>query len=402
MPRFIVRPDKSLATRAVGLISKQFTPARRQAQIAEVVSLRREDPAFGDLYKWLNDSPAAVMSLNRESETLVTGTKIVDMSDQEAARLRQEMPNVLVLRDQPMSLIQPVKATLDTQTRVTVADLWHLKAIGLAQARQNGFTGTGKGVTVAVLDTGIDATHPELAGRVRRAARFDVDAWQAVPLDPSVDTEGHGTHVAGLVCGQKVGIAPEAEVINGLMLPNGHGNISDFILALEWAGTQPDVQIVNMSAGIPGYHPEMLTAIADLLAIGVLPVIATGNEGRDQTRSPGNYAESLAVGASNAAKRVASFSSGGVIVADNHRYEVPDLVAPGEAVFSCVMGGGYEAWNGTSMATPIVSGVAALILEKFPEITVTDLIEELILSCKTLGASPDRQGHGLVQVKPAL
>jgi subtilisin family serine protease len=91
-----------------------------------------------------------------------------------------------------------------------------------------------------------------------------------------------------------------------------------------------------------------------------------------------------------------------VIVADNHRYEVPDLVAPGEGVYSSVIGGGYEAWDGTSMATPVVSGVAALILEKYPKIRVTDLVEELLTTCKDLKQNADRQGKGLVQVKAAV
>lgn len=401
MPRYIVRPNQSPATRAVGLIAKHFAPERRQMQIAEVVKLRQDDNAFGELYRWLNESPPDVNSLNRESQTPITGTKIVDMPDLEAARLRQELPDMLVVRDQPLSLIEPVKVTL-SKDKVLAKDLWQLGAIGLEQARKNGFAGTGKGVTVAVLDTGIAASHPELAGRVVSASTFDVDTWQAIPLNPSIDTYGHGTHVAGLICGKKVGVAPEAKLLNGVMIPNAQGNISDFILALEWAGRQPEVQIMNMSAGIAGYRPEMLTAVADLLSIGVLPVIASGNEGRNKTRSPGNYAEAIAVGATTEAGKVASFSSGGVIVADNHRYEVPDLVAPGEAVYSCVMGGGYEAWNGTSMATPIVSGIAALILEKFPQIIVPDLTEALISSCKDLGFPADRQGSGLIQINAVL
>jgi subtilisin family serine protease len=72
-------------------------------------------------------------------------------------------------------------------------------------------------------------------------------------------------------------------------------------------------------------------------------------------------------------------------------------VAPGEGVFSCVMGGGYEPWDGTSMATPIVSGIAALLIEKYRDMTVSDLQEAILNSCKDLGLPPQRQGHGLVQ-----
>ena len=399
MSLYIVRPRETLATRAVGLISKQFAPERRQEQIAEVLSLRNEDPIYSDLKRWMADSPKEVKPLTDEASSSVTGTRIVSMSEEEAERLRREMPDVLVLRDQPMELIRPAKAAAVSKAKVTAKDLWHLKAIGLEAARKRGFKGTGKGIVVAVLDTGVDASHPELDGRVQAAYTFDVLNDKVEPMDPSRDTDGHGTHVAGLICGKKVGVAPEAKVINAVMIPKGRGNLSDFIIAIEWAARQENVQIVNMSAGIPGYLPEMLTAVANLLTVGVLPVFATGNEGRNKTRSPGNYAEPFSVGAANESGRVSSFSSGGVIVADNHRYEVPDLVAPGEAVYSCVIGGGYEAWDGTSMATPVVSGVAALMLEKFPKIRVPDLVEELLTTCKNLGQDGDRQGKGLIQVK---
>ncbi len=89
-------------------------------------------------------------------------------------------------------------------------------------------------------------------------------------------------------------------------------------------------------------------------------------------------------------------------IADNHLYTVPDLVAPGEGVYSCVKAGGYEAWDGTSMATPIVAGIAALVLQAYPTMTVMDLMEEIISGCKDLDEEEVRQGHGLVQAGAAL
>lgn len=138
--------------------------------------------------------------------------------------------------------------------------------------------------------------------------------------------------------------------------------------------------------------------IRGLLKVGVLPVCAVGNDGRDITCSPGNYRSVISVGASNAREKVAGFSGGGTLFVENHIYTVPDLVAPGEQVYSSVTKGGYEAWNGTSMAAPIVSGIAALWLERYPDITVTDLREELLGNCKNLGQPRDRQGNGLIQM----
>jgi subtilisin family serine protease len=401
MGLYIVRPRTAAAAQPVGLISKVFTADKRKLQIDEVLSVRQSDPIGQNIRSWLADAEQhGVKRVSQhESDTAVTGTTVVDMSDEEAERLRRELPDALVLRDRPIELIRPQKTTAAAKKKLTSTDVWHLRAIGLQAARKKGFKGTGKNVTIAVLDTGVDETHPELSGRMAGAYTFDVNQWTAHRQESSRDTDGHGTHVAGLVCGKKVGVAPGAKVVSGVMIPGGFGNLSDFILALEWAAQQPEVQIVNMSAGIPGYLPEMRVAVADLMAVGVLPVFAVGNEGRNRTRSPGNYIEVVSVGATNRANRVSGFSGGGRLVAENHQYTVPDLVAPGEGVYSCIMGGGYEAWNGTSMATPIVSGIAALMLEKHPDITVPDLIDELLQTCKDLGQPAERQGEGLARVR---
>jgi subtilisin family serine protease len=402
MNTYIIRPKLSLANRALTLTGKKLTASSRAQQVSQLSKLRQSDPVDRELRKWVRDATThnkQVQYLSKgESHTRITGTTVLKLPDSEANRLRQELTDVEVITDRPIELIRPQKATMSTIKKAEEVDVWHLHAIGLKTLQEKGFKETGQGVMVAVLDTGVQASHLELKGKVKGSYTFDVDQWKAKKSKSSKDTEGHGTHVAGLICGKTVGVAKGANVVSGIMIPKGFGNLSDFILALEWAGTNPEVQIVNMSAGIPGYLPEMRGAITDLLAIGLLPVIATGNEGRNRTRSPGNYIEILSVGASNRQNHVSSFSSGGVMVADAHQYTVPDLVAPGEGVYSCVLKGGYEAWDGTSMATPIVSGVAALLLEKYPTITITDLIETLLETCLNLTEPVDRQGRGLVQV----
>ncbi len=405
MSIYIVR-SKSLSG---SLVSASFSgnlgSINRQSQINEVLALRMSDPGDQEIRRWMSDpqNHKGNMISHGESSTPVTGTVLLDMTQEQAAQLTKDVPDALILRDQPIELIRPRRNQLLTSiNQVSTSDLWHLQAIGLQAARSDGFQGTGAGVTVAVLDTGIDASHTELAGKVSDMVAFDVQNWQAVPQAVSTDTSGHGTHVAGLICGNQVGVAPGAKVVNGMMIPNGRGNVSDFILALEWAAQRPEVQIVNMSAGILGYLPEMREAVTGLMAVGVLFVCATGNEGPDRTRSPGNYIEALSVGASNREGKIAAFSSSGTLIANNHQYGVPDLVAPGEAVFSSAVGGNYEAWDGTSMATPVVSGVAALILEKFPTISQADLQEAILSSCHVLSAPSGRQGRGLVQVGAVL
>jgi subtilisin family serine protease len=399
MPVYIIRP-RLMASQMLSLTARALTPMKRTEQIAEVTNLRVNDPDNQEIKKWVRSTKGAELLTQSETSTPVTGTTVATMSDDQAETLKKQM-DVLVLRDRPLPLIEPRRVTASSKPSLGPDDRWHLQAVGLGPAARKKLKVTGAGVTVAVLDTGVDPGHDELKGRVKGAFTFDLQSWNAVPMVPPQDTDGHGTHVSGLLAGKTVGVAPGANLYSGVMLPKGFGSLSDFILALEWASTQPDIQIINMSAGIPGFVDGMHSIVADLMAVGVLPVIATGNEGRNRTRSPGNYTEVLSVGASNRDGRVSSFSSGGILTTESHQYTVPDLVAPGEQVYSCVMGGGYEAWDGTSMATPVVSGIAALLLERYPNITVTQLVEALIDSCLDLKEKIERQGNGLVQFPQA-
>jgi subtilisin family serine protease len=399
MPRYLVRPKASLASRGLNLAGLRLHPSARGGQLRARAEQHRSDPFYDEIRRWVAQAPGeAVRPLTGlEAEaTPVTGTKVLHMTEEHAQRLRDEVEGVEVIVERVMELIRPEKVTASTKEVLDEGDPWHLAAVGLGGARKG-----GHGVTVLVLDTGVDAAHPEITGRVSAAYTFDVDAWTAAPQEPGADTEGHGTHVSGLIAGRTVGIAPEATLVSGVMIPGGKGKTSDFVLAMEWAGSQPEIQVVNMSAGLPGYLPEMSTAVSGLLAVGVLPVVAVGNEGRNRTRSPGNYVEVVSVGASTRDKQVASFSGGGTVSADGHQYVVPNLVAPGAEIYSCVREGGYQAMSGTSMATPIVAGLAALLLERHPHIAVTDLYEELLMSCEDLGLPADRQGDGLIRVRPA-
>ena len=333
----------------------------------------------------------------RETDLLpLTGASIVEMDEELAELMRDELREVTLIADRPIELIRPHRTTAVHRKTLSSEDLWHQKAIRLSPRRPRKIS--GRTVTIAVLDTGVDASHPELAGRVRSAHLFDLDNGLGA-IDPSVDTNGHGTHVAGLVCGKTVGVAPNVDILSGVIIPGGIGRLSGFLLGLEWAGQNPKVDIINISAGFPGFDPALREVMRGVLAAGALPVVAIGNEGRNQTRSPGNYVDVLSVGAINRQGRVCRFSGGGTLVVDYHQYNVPQVVAPGEAVYSCVVGGGYQAWNGTSMAAPVVSGIAALILQKHTDLTVAELHEEIISRCMKVDDDPGRQGYGLVQVE---
>jgi subtilisin family serine protease len=400
MALYIVRPKLDQILR-LSLGTRRISPRERSIQVHEVSSLRSADAPQKDLSEAIRDYRGKIL-FGGVQQTPVTGVQFVDLPDEEGERMRRERSDLLVLRDQPIGLIDPSRpaAAAGAKQKLSAKDRWHLAAVGLSTAQRKKLGVTGRGVTVAVLDTGIDASHPEIDGRVTATYEFNIEEQQTKALDKSIDTDGHGTHVAGLICGKTVGVAPAASVMNGILIPKGKGTLANFVIALEWAALQTEVQIVNISAGIRGWVDGMQSVISDLLLVGVLPVVAIGNEGRNHSRSPGNYAEVVSVGSINRDNKVSSFSSGGSIVTpERQQYFVPDLVAPGEGVFSSVMGGGYEAWDGTSMATPIVSGIAALLIERYRDMTVSDLQEALFEGCQDLGVSPDRQGHGLIRAR---
>jgi subtilisin family serine protease len=170
---------------------------------------------------------------------------------------------------------------------------------------------------------------------------------------------------------------------------------------MDWCVGQ-GVRVLSMSLGLRGSVNDFLPLTQILRARSVLPVFAVGNEGPGTSRSPGNYAESLSVGASDRGNNIADFSS-------SQRFRrardpiVPDIVAPGLDVLSAKPGGGYQSMSGSSMATPHIAGLAALLFEANPAATV-DQVEAAILDASHLepGWSPERAGRGVPDARRAL
>lgn len=401
MAIYIIRPKKSLLGRFPGLAARNISAGEREAQIEEVAQLWQEDQTYRAVREWIDEAGDYVrpITTNFDYPTL-TGTTLVEMSEEEAERMGRELPkDVAILEDRPIELIRPIQDAATAKDILSAGDIWHLQAIARSKSGKK-----GQNVKIAVFDTGIEANHPEIRGKVAESYFFNPRGSAGPAIEEaaeSEDTDGHGTHVAGLICGKTAGVAPEAELINVTMIPKRLGSFTNFAIALEWLlWNRPDIRIVNISAGISArYREQMSDVIYDLLLFGILPICAIGNEGRDITRSPGNCQGVLSVGATNRNGEVWGSSSSATMIVNNHQYNVPSLVAPGAEVYSSVMGGGYQAWSGTSMATPIVSGIAALILEENPDIPGPDLKEALLGRCQTLvGQLPERQGQGLIQV----
>ncbi|MCX5390498.1 S8 family serine peptidase [Streptomyces sp. NBC_00094] len=301
----------------------------------------------------------------------------------------------------------PAKVWLDGRVEAAMAD--SNAQIGTPKAWEAGLT--GKGVKVAVLDTGADLAHPDLGGRVAESKSF-------IEGQEVADRNGHGTHVASTVGGsgagsdgKEKGVAPGATLAVGKVLSDaGSGSESQIIAGMEWAAKDIDAKIVSMSLGSrePSDGTDPMAQAVDTLTAetGALFVIAAGNSGAPGSiGSPGAADSALTIGAVDSADRAAYFTSQGPRHGDQALK--PDLSAPGVSILAArsqlVTGSGlYTSMSGTSMATPHVAGVAALLAEKHPDWTGAQLKNALMSSSKTLDASAYALGAGRVDVAAAI
>ncbi|WP_236048203.1 S8 family serine peptidase [Paractinoplanes ovalisporus] len=284
--------------------------------------------------------------------------------------------------------------------------------IGAPEAWKAGLDGTG--VTVAVLDTGADATHPDLAGRIAEARDFSGSP-------DTTDHFGHGTHVAATVAGSgagsggaRKGVAPGAKLLIGKVLDDsGTGYESGIIAGMEWAAGA-GAKVVNMSLGgsaTDGTDP-MSAAVNELSAsTGALFVVAAGNEGESYSvGTPGAAPSALTVGAVDRENRMADFSSRGPRFGDEGLK--PEITAPGVGIVAARAAGTsmgepvdelYTAANGTSMATPHVAGAAAIIAQQHPDWTGARIKDELVSTAVTTPDTPVyAQGAGRVDLARAV
>ena len=291
-------------------------------------------------------------------------------------------------------------------------------------AWQQGFRGAG--VRVAIVDTGIDATHPDLVSRIAAHADFSGAGEH--------DDVGHGTHVTGIVVGGGAvyrGVAPDATAIVAKALSSTGGSEDAVLAAMSWASRQ-DVAVMNLSLGGPGTPRSPLAREVDALTEeGIIVCVAAGNAGPEPgtISSPGDARGALTIGAADKTGAIATYSSRGPV--RGARYRKPDLAAIGGGVAhqaGCAYGTGvtsaraqvlaadpcavpprYVRMSGTSMAAPHVAGICALLLEAIAARPMTArsrapaVRAALIGTARPIsGADATAAGAGLVDTAAAL
>lgn len=293
-----------------------------------------------------------------------------------------------------------VRATLDSS----------VPYIGAPEAWAKGYT--GEGVTVAVLDTGYDDTHPDLAGRVL------ADSTSFVPgEDVADDLHGHGTHVASTIAGSGAasggvhrGVADGADLLVGKVLgADGSGQDSWIIEAMQWAGERADIVSMSLGSTQASDGDELMDQALNSIAeqTGALFVVAAGNAAAPETiGAPGAAASALTVGSvDDPTGSLSWFSSQGPLARSGALK--PEIAGPGNEVTAARSAdsagdGGYVTMSGTSMATPHVAAAAAIVLQQHPEYTAAQLRASLTSTATDVGLTSYHAGTGVVDVPAAL
>lgn len=318
------------------------------------------------------------------------------LSDAEITKLKNDPLVAYVQEDARIQMINPLPAEYQQS--------WGVGRIGGAVAHNAGHLGTG--VKIAIIDTGIDYTHPELNSIFQTGTSFVQDLNGVIINPDGLDDNGHGTHVAGIVAAAinqegTLGVAPAAGLYAAKVLDGGGFGLESWVLAgINWA-IQQDVDIINLSLALTAGSPALEAASKAAWDAGILLVAAAGNDG-GAVAFPAAYDTVIAVGATDTCDAKANFSNFGPEV---------ELTAPGTAILSSYKNGVYLSISGTSQAAPHVAGVAALLIASQ---TVTDLngsgatndeIRQILVeSAQDLGAAgkDDLFGYGLVDAAAAV
>ncbi len=261
---------------------------------------------------------------------------------------------------------------------------WGINRIDAEQVSGGGGTGTVI-IKVGIVDTGIDRNHPDLAANL--AGGINIIS----PTKTYEDDNGHGTHVAGTVAAVDneigvIGVAPHVAIYAVKVLDRrGSGYLSDIISGLQWC-VNNGIDVVNMSLSATTDVQSFHDAVTAAYNAGIVMVCAAGNSG-SVVEYPAKYSETIAVSATDINDGFAYFSNFGPEIA---------VTAPGVNVYSTYKGDTYKYLNGTSMASPHVAGVAALVLARYNSLTPAQVKAHIKATAENIGLSTNQQGAGLV------
>lgn len=237
MPLYIIRPKDSSVTHSLNITNKKFTSDKRKPQLEEAISLWKENKTYQNIAYWIkeNSKRKGFKVVKDSTNPGVTGTYIIQMNTSIGKLMEEELTDAFVIENIPVKLVNPQRNKSTAKAMLDLNDIWHLDKIGLTKTKKRSQVFTGKGITIAVLDTGIDPSHPALDGKILGSYRFKSSNWEVEEHEKCFDMNGHGTHVAGLICGKQIGVAPGSKVVSGMTLANskGEGTLADLVLALE-------------------------------------------------------------------------------------------------------------------------------------------------------------------------
>ena len=339
------------------------------------------------------------------ADTVIVKAKVADWK-----RVLDQLTEFKIIADHDVDLIRPIDEPVEALDNPVN---YGLEKIGVTKVWQE-FGLTGKGVTVGVIDSGW-ASHPDLDGKVLLSKDFTGEFEGAGPND----LMGHGTHCMGIIgggnaSGTPIGVAPDVKFIVARIFPKkGSGSLSMVLNAMQWIAdpdgdfdTDDRPDIISNSWGSASQTYLWTPSLRWKKLLNIMPIFAAGNSGpRKRTvGAPGGYPHVLAVGATDQNDELTSFSSRGFSYYFRKKYTKPDVVAPGFKIYSTYLNQGYRYWSGTSMATPFVSGIAALILQAKPDITIPQL--EKVLNEATIDMGKKGKdnlfGHGRIKAYEAV
>ncbi|MBN6042076.1 S8 family peptidase [Amycolatopsis sp. 195334CR] len=403
---FFVYPSDALPFVSAGVLDRNLFNLSALAEDGRDDSTSGTIPVIADY-----DGEPGIQSLEQKADALAAAETRSVLPTASAVGLRVDKARAgefweSLTAGSPRLRHDVARLTLDRRVRVVLDK--STAQVGAPAAWQAGLDGTGS--TVAVVDTGIDAGHPDLAGKVTASADFSGEG-------DVVDRHGHGTHVASIAAGTGAasggkyrGVAPAAKLVVAKVFDSsGAGDTSQVMAGIDWAvGTGAKIVNLSLGAGVTDGADPLSEQVDELSAkTGTLFVVAAGNSGPgDRTvTTPGSAAAALTVGAVDDAGKLAWFSSRGPRLRD--ALVKPELTAPGVEIAAARASGtamgapvdeNYTSASGTSMATPHVAGAAALLLQQHPQWTGQALKNALASTAKDLGLRWFEQGAGLLDL----